>query len=219
MTTEKTLRFEGEQVDVEWDGSLCIHIAECGQAEGDLFVTGRKPWCIPDLDSAEAVAEVCRRCPSGALSYYAKAGDQEQAPAGNSIRVSYNGPLFVHGDLELGEVQQRKPGTRFRAALCRCGHSRNKPFCDNSHRNAGFEDYGAIGATGSGTSEIGGRLKFSPAANGPLLISGPVTLYASSGRAAWHGDKAALCRCGASANKPFCDGSHQRVGFRSDSSG
>jgi CDGSH-type Zn-finger protein len=56
----------------------------------------------------------------------------------------------------------------------------------------------------------------SPAPNGPLLLSGNFTIAAASGRRAWRGTKAALCRCGHSNNKPFCDGSHKRVGFQAE---
>jgi len=108
------------------------------------------------------------------------------------------------------------PGTRFRAALCRCGASKNKPFCDNSHINAGFVDSGAVGETGPGYSTESGELSIKPLTDGPLLLKGNLTIFASTGREAWKGEKAALCRCGESQNKPFCDGSHKAAGFRSE---
>jgi CDGSH-type Zn-finger protein len=162
------------------------------------------------------VREVVERCPSGALSYADKSGDPEQAPAENAVTVSYNGPLFVTGDLDIEGAAADMPGVRFRAALCRCGHSANKPFCDNSHERAGFRDCGAVGERGSESAGRGGKLKITPAANGPLLLSGNVTIRAGSGRDAWQGDQTALCRCGESKNKPFCDGSHRMAGFRSE---
>lgn len=216
MSENKVFDYEGEEVDVHWDGRLCIHIAECGQAEGELFVGGRKPWCIPDQTRPGNVAEVCERCPSGALTYSDKSGATEQPAQENSVNVSYNGPYFVQGDLDIQGAPDDMPGVRFRAALCRCGKSGIKPFCDNSHIEAGFEDYGAVGEKGSGIETAGGKLAIAPVANGPLILSGKVTLFAGSGRAAWKGEKVALCRCGASKNKPFCDGSHTEVGFKSE---
>jgi CDGSH-type Zn-finger protein len=150
------------------------------------------------------------------LTYSDKSGAEEQPVPVNSVNVSYNGPLFALGDLDIKGAPEEMPGIRFRAALCRCGKSGNKPFCDNSHLEAGFEDYGAIGERGDVTETSGGKLTITPAANGPLILSGNVTLFTGSGRAAWKGDKVALCRCGASKNKPFCDGSHKEVGFTSD---
>ena len=107
------------------------------------------------------------------------------------------------------------PGVQFRAALCRCGLSKNKPFCDNSHEGK-FKDYGAVGEVGEPLKKLGGQLKINPVENGPLLLSGNVTVKASSGRSAWQGNKLALCRCGASKNKPFCDGTHNAIQFKSE---
>lgn len=216
MSAKYIYDYPGRQADVHWDERLCIHVAECGRAQGELFVNGRQPWCIPDTTSPEAVAEVCERCPSGALTYDDHSGRTEVATRGNSVNVSYNGPLFVRGDLAIDGAAADMPGVRFRAALCRCGLSKNKPFCDNSHLEGGFSDYGAIGESGPGLETTGGPLEVRPLPDGPLLLRGNVTLTASSGRIAWQGQEVALCRCGASQNKPFCDGSHARVGFRSD---
>lgn len=208
-------QYPGSEIDVQWDGRLCIHIAECGIAKGELFIGGRDPWCIPDISSRIEVREIVERCPSGALTYSDKAGNPEEAAAENSVVVSCNGPLFFSGDLDLEGAPQDMPGVQFRVALCRCGESANKPFCDNSHMKAGFSDYGAVGETGPGCSETGGKLSIKPLADGPLLVKGNLTIRSGSGRIAWQGSDTALCRCGASKNKPFCDGSHKDAGFKS----
>jgi CDGSH-type Zn-finger protein/uncharacterized Fe-S cluster protein YjdI len=216
MSKKKIEKYTGKEVDVFWDGRLCIHMAECGQSKDGLFVGGRQPWCVPDAANKFQVREVIERCPSGALSYDDKGSETERTASKNSIHVTYNGPLFVKGDLEIEEAPDDMPGVRFRAALCRCGHSKNKPFCDNSHGKTGFRDFGAVGEQGSATGEKGGKLKVKPIKDGPLLCSGNVTINAGSGRVAWQGDQLALCRCGKSKNKPFCDGSHKAAGFKSD---
>lgn len=216
MNTNEVFEFPSQKVDIYWDKRLCIHIGECGQAEGELFVSGRDPWCIPDSTTATEAAEVCERCPSGALTYIDKAGQLvEKAPAENTVNVIYNGPLYFRGALAIEGAPKDMSGVRFRAALCRCGQSKNKPFCDNSHAAVEFHDYGAIGEKGPGVESTGGELKIKLLTDGPLLLSGNVSLIAGSGRTAWRGDKVALCRCGASKNKPFCDGSHKAAGFRS----
>ncbi len=217
MGKSKVYEFKGEEVNVTWDGRLCIHIAECGQSEGDLFVGGRDPWCVPDNASPNEVIEICERCPSGSLTYSTISGQQEKAGEVNTVNVAYNGPLFIKGELDIEGAPQDMPGTEFRAALCRCGHSINKPFCDNSHLKIDFEDYAAIGEKGPGLSTSGGKLTIKPVKDGPLLLSGNVSIVAGSGRVAWQGDNTALCRCGASSNKPFCDGSHKSAGFKSES--
>ena len=216
MSDKQVFDYPGSEIDVQWDGRLCIHIGECGNAAGELFVGGREPWCLPDTTTRSEVREICERCPSGALTYSDKDGTPESAPAQNTVTVSYNGPLFAHGDLAIEGAPREMRGVRFRAALCRCGQSENKPFCDNSHIQAGFEDFGSVGERGTGQSAAKGPLSIKPLPDGPLLVNGPLSIRASSGRLAWQGDQAALCRCGHSQNKPFCDGSHKKAGFSTE---
>lgn len=215
MSEEKKFSFAGKQVDVVWDERLCIHIAECGRSAGDLFVGGRQPWCQPDLVESAEVVDVVERCPTGALTCTLKeSGRPETADTENTLTVSCNGPYFVRGDLVIENAPQDMPGIAYRAALCRCGRSANKPFCDNSHEQASFQDYGAVGETGAPLPEQGGQLTVKTLADGPLLLTGNLTIMAGSGRNAWQGNSVALCRCGASQNKPFCDGSHKDAGFK-----
>ena len=184
-------------------------------AHGELDVRGcvsRSRACA-EPDGRRGLLE---RCPSGALSYTDKAGTPEQPAAENTAQVVYNGPLYLSGELEIEGAPEDMPAVRFRAALCRCGASKNKPFCDNSHVAAGFTDYGAVGKTGPGLETTGGPLKVRPMPDGPLKVEGNLTLRAASGRIAWQGTKTVLCRCGLSKNKPFCDGAHREAGFKSD---
>jgi CDGSH-type Zn-finger protein/uncharacterized Fe-S cluster protein YjdI len=217
MAKKTVFEYTGKSATVSWHGRLCIHVGECGRATGELFVGGRDPWCQPDHASNDEVAEIVQRCPTGALTVAFQDGSSvEQAAAVNVATVAYNGPLFVRGDLAIDGAPGDAPGVAYRAALCRCGKSRNKPFCDNSHEKAGFSDYGAVGETGPDAAESGGPLAVKPVKDGPLMMSGNLTIRNSSGREAWRGNKVALCRCGESDNKPFCDGSHKRAGFTSD---
>ena len=217
MSEKKVTDYPGAAADVHWDGRLCIHIGECGRANNELFVGGRQPWCQPDQVSADDVADVVVRCPTGALTYSRKdGGPGEVADQENVVVIAHNGPLYLRGDLQIDGAAKDMNGVKFRAALCRCGASKNKPFCDNSHEEAGFQDYGAVGESGDGFDTPGGPLEVSRAPNGPLLLKGNFTILAASGRKAWTGTKAALCRCGQSKNKPFCDGAHKAAGFEAE---
>lgn len=217
MNDKRIHVYRGSEAEVHWDERLCIHVAECGRAPNDLFVTDRKPWCQPDCVNVNDVVDVIERCPSGALTYARKdGGPSETAQGENIVTVVCNGPLFVHGDLRIVGASDDMIGVRFRAALCRCGNSKNKPFCDNSHQADSFKDYGAVGDVGEGFEAPGGTLEVSKVPDGPLLLSGRFTILASSGRRAWSGNKAALCRCGHSGNKPFCDGAHKKAGFQAE---
>jgi len=216
MSKDKT-KYPGEKISVEWDGRLCIHIGECGDSAGELFVGGRDPWCKPDLTTVDDVVDVVKRCPTGAITFESSDNSVlETADSTNTVTVSYQGPYFIRGDLEIDGASADMPGVSFRAALCRCGGSKNKPFCDNSHEAIGFNDYGAIGEKGESLDSTGGKLKVMQIKDGPIMLNGNVVLQAGSGRIAWFGKKVALCRCGASKNKPFCDGSHVAAGFKSE---
>lgn len=218
MPDSKITKYPGKSAEVSWHGGLCIHIGECGRAKGELFVGGRQPWCQPDVASDDQVQEVIMRCPTGALTVeFADGSQSETASPENTITVAYNGPLFVRGELAIDGAPSDAPGLKFRAALCRCGQSKNKPFCDNSHEDAGFRDYGAVGETGEPNAESGGPLTIKAVKDGPLMVKGNVTISGGSGRTSWSGKQVALCRCGASENKPFCDGSHKKTGFTSNS--
>lgn len=213
---DKVYDFDGEHLTARWDGRLCIHAQECTRATGAIFESGRKPWGQPDRVSADAAAEVVERCPTGSLTHQRKDGGAEEgADAENSVCVSNRGPLYLRGELALEGAPGDMPGLRFRAALCRCGNSKRKPFCDNAHEETGFTDRGAVGDKGPGFEQAGGPLTIQAAPNGPLLLAGSFALVNGAGRTAWRGTRAALCRCGHSANKPFCDGAHVAAGFKS----
>jgi CDGSH-type Zn-finger protein/uncharacterized Fe-S cluster protein YjdI len=207
--------YYGEKVDITMDRRLCMYAGECNRAKGGLFVRGRDPWCVPDQLSPDDAAEVVRRCPSGALSYRRKDGGPQEAPLpANTILVSNNGPLYVRGDLEVEGAKPDMPGTRCRAALCRCGRTKRKPFCDDSHEDPLFDDGGAVGEKGTGYEGEGGKLTIKSLPCGPLCITGKHTILSGSGRAAWKGTYSSLCRCGHSKGKPFCDGSHEDEGWQ-----
>lgn len=220
MGERETIKtFPGREVDIHMDGRLCIHVGECGRSASELFVAQRDPWCQPDAADAEDALEIVSRCPSGALTWTPKGEDvpAEDVIDDNVVFVANNGPLYARGDLQIDGAEDDMPGVRFRAALCRCGESKRKPFCDNSHEAAGFIDRGAVGSMDEIAEEpSAGPLQIRRVPNGPLLVAGQLTIVTSSGRAAWQGEKAALCRCGASKNKPFCDGAHKAAGFEAD---
>ena len=157
---------------------------------------------------------VIERCPTGALRYRRKdGGPEEQPPEINSAEVCADGPLYLCGRLRLtfptGETVEET-----RVALCRCGHSADKPFCDNSHADKGFRDSGVIVESRLKSPVATGPevLDISFAKNGPILIRGQVELRASDGTSQ-NGSGGALCRCGRSSGKPFCDGTHVSSGF------
>ena len=161
--------------------------------------------------SADDLAALIRTCPSGALTYTRKDGKADEAtPDVNTARLWEHGPVEVHGDLRMnGE------SIGIRAVLCRCGASKHKTFCDHSHRDIGFKATGEPkdGLNTEELSERGGPVEITLAENGPMNIKGNLEIVAGSGKQAACCTDGWFCRCGASANKPFCDGSHNKTGF------
>ena len=143
-------------------------------------------------------------------------GNQGTA-AGNVAEIPAGGPICLTGRIVV-EVGGEVVAEGDDLALCRCGESSNKPFCDGSHNAAGFDDPGVIqgGAlAGQADSAEDAAVVIACSANGPLLVKGPLTVMAADGKSV-QGMKGALCRCGQSALKPFCDGSHRGAGFRAE---
>ena len=105
--------------------------------------------------------------------------------------------------------------TRNRMTLCRCGASKHKPFCDGSHNEVKFV---ASGEPATGKADMlavrDGPLAIDPEINGPLQVRGNMEIISGTGRVVARMESARLCRCGGSSNKPFCDNSHRRIGFR-----
>ena len=205
---------EGKDLTVHFNNKRCIHARFCVVGQPDVFkanVDG--PWLYPDeATSTEDLVAVSQICPSGAIQYERKDGGQaEHPPRVNLVRIRENGPLAVHAEIELdGEP------AGYRATLCRCGQSRNKPFCDNSHIEAGFTATGEPVSTDSEQLEKrDGPVAIRPQKDGPYMVSGNVEIVSGTGRRVATGQSMVLCRCGGSANKPYCDGSHLRIGFKS----
>ncbi len=202
----KVRSYEGDDIVIDYDVARCIHVAECVRGLPQVFDPARKPWVDATRGSGDAIAEVVRRCPTGAL-HYRRTGEAERPAERNEVHAAADGPLYLQGRLDI----QLPSGERIeetRVALCRCGASRHKPYCDNSHIEAGFHDSAtnvpqqlAEAAAGKTTATV----TFAP--DGPVLIDGPVAVCGADASEAV-GVKCALCRCGKSQTKPFCDGSH-----------
>ena len=213
----KVRGYKSETVTVWYNVTRCIHAKECVHGLPQVFDPDRRPWIDPEQAQAGAIAEVIMRCPTGALHATRHDADwTEPTPSANTITVAPDGPLYVRGDLVVegpdGAIELRDT----RIALCRCGASQHKPFCDGSHVEAGFEDDGMLDEVQVKPAKDGadGRLHVQPTVNGPLLLQGPFTMSAPESEPVT-GGQAAFCRCGASGNKPFCDGSHRDAGFTS----
>jgi CDGSH-type Zn-finger protein/uncharacterized Fe-S cluster protein YjdI len=201
----------GEKVELEFEARRCIHARYCVTWAPKVFLANVDgPWIQPDEMDVERVVEVAHACPSGAIRYRRLDGQpQEAAPPVNLCGIREGGPYALRAPLQ---IDGKSAG--YRATLCRCGASKNKPFCDGSHHQVDFK---ATGEPASGKTEAlamrDGTLVIEAVPNGPLAVRGNLEIISGTGRVVARTVKTFLCRCGASANKPFCDGSHAKIGF------
>jgi CDGSH-type Zn-finger protein/uncharacterized Fe-S cluster protein YjdI len=204
---------EGEKLTLLYDGKKCIHSRWCVTWGPNVFLANVKgPWINPDALDVERLAEIAHLCPSGAIRYRRKDGHPDEAPPlVNLITIREGGPYAVRAGILLDGAP-----AHYRATLCRCGASKAKPYCDGSHHEIGFT---ATGEPVSGKTDMlpvrDGPLAIDPETDGPLQVRGNMEIISGTGRVVARTVNARLCRCGGSATKPFCDGTHARIGFRS----
>ena len=127
------------------------------------------------------------------------------------IEAMDDGPLIISGlgSLEGGDGEE--VAVKKKIALCRCGASGNKPFCDGSHRGADFKSslsHAELSVPGKEGDAVIRSLS-----DGPYEVCGDIELCVEDDSGLSADNPYYLCRCGASENKPFCDGSHKRTGF------
>ncbi len=204
---------KGQKLELSFETKRCIHARFCVTGGPNVFLANvQGPWIHPDAMEVERVVELAHACPSGAIQYHRLDGvHDETAPPVNLASVREAGPYAFRGQLVIDGEQKG-----YRATLCRCGASKNKPFCDGSHHDVGFT---ATGEPPSGKTDMlpvrDGSLEIEPEINGPLAVRGNLEITSGTGRVVARVTTARLCRCGGSASKPFCDGTHAKIGFKS----
>lgn len=137
---EKQKEYTNGEVTIVWKPDLCIHSAKCVGGLPAVFDNKARPWINAGGAGSEAIIAQVKQCPSGALSYYLNAAQEEEKETVEAIRCEPlpNGPLVVHGmiSVEMPDGTQLEKGPR--TSFCRCGASEKKPFCDGTHRKIGF---------------------------------------------------------------------------------
>jgi CDGSH-type Zn-finger protein len=132
--------YAGKDITIHDNRGVCSHSGYCTDNSPAVFQMGKEPWIYPGAEEAEKIARTIRMCPSGALSY-TKDGvlykNQDREPV---ITVSKNGPHRVVGGIGLDDPTGSTPESREHYALCRCGGSKNKPFCSGAHWYINFRD-------------------------------------------------------------------------------
>lgn len=139
--------YENASIRVLWDSAICIHTGICLRSGDGAFDVERRPWVDVEAAETATIVAAIEACPSGALRYERLDGGPQERPRVPTTVVPWpDGPLMVRGEI----LVQDRHGDTFvsgpRAAMCRCGSSKNQPFCDLSHRESGFRDYPRVEA-------------------------------------------------------------------------
>lgn len=144
----KTHKYTNGELTILWKPDTCIHSSICWKGLIEVFNPRQKPWVKMEGATTEKIIEQVKKCPSGALSYYliAEATTEESpdkvvAESANitKIEVSANGPYLIKTECLIVHSDGREETKTGTVALCRCGASENKPYCDGHHRKIGFE--------------------------------------------------------------------------------
>ena len=144
-----TLKYTNGEVTVVWKPDTCIHSRICWTELKDVFDPSKRPWVNMVGGSTERIIEQVRKCPSGALSYFMNeenkvAGTDPSAVVGEAAQITNilikpNGPILVTTDCVITHSNGEQEIKKGSIALCRCGASANKPYCDGSHRKIDFK--------------------------------------------------------------------------------
>jgi len=211
----------GDNGTIYFNAKRCVHSRHCVLEEPEVFQANRKgEWIFPDKATVERLSRVAHNCVSGAIRFERRdGGENEVAPAVNQIQMRENGPLAVNAAITLVAADGAATN-ELRVTLCRCGQSKNMPFCDQSHIASGFVASGeALTRPSPDLEWRAGPLVVTPLRNGPLDVRGAAEVCTGTGRTVDRTLAVRLCRCGQSNDKPFCDGSHRAAEFKADGCG
>jgi CDGSH-type Zn-finger protein len=144
IAKDKRKSYVGKGITIHDNRRICSHAAECVNNLPSVFKLDARPWINPDAAAdSEEIINTIRKCPSGALSYSIDGIEyQDQSERKPMITISKAGPYLVTGGVDLlgDKIHWAEGSSKEHYALCRCGASNNKPFCDGMHRIINFKD-------------------------------------------------------------------------------
>ncbi len=132
--------YSNDDITIAWQPSKCIHAAECVKSLPNVYHPESSPWMTIENATTQELQEQIKKCPSGALSYTMKNEENNSPEAtATNIDILKNGPLLVHGKINVTNADGSKVVKEKTTAFCRCGASSNKPYCDGQHNKVSFE--------------------------------------------------------------------------------
>lgn len=132
--------YVGKGITIHDNRGICAHAGYCTDKLATVFKLKEEPWIDPDGAPVQEIIDAVKRCPSGALSYSIDGVEYKGEERPPKVTVTRNGPYAVTGGVDLVGQQKGEGASDEHFTLCRCGGSKNKPFCDGSHWYNNFRD-------------------------------------------------------------------------------
>jgi CDGSH-type Zn-finger protein len=138
---DKREDYVGKGITIHDNRGICAHSARCTDSLKSVFKLGQEPWIDPDGDTVEKIVASVEQCPSGALSYSIDGVEHRDRDSEPMILIAPNGPYAVKGGATVQNVTWGEGASQEHFDLCRCGHSKNKPFCSGAHWDHQFDEH------------------------------------------------------------------------------
>lgn len=139
-----TKHYTNGEITITWKPNQCIHSKLCWTGLAEVFNPRERPWIKMDAATTASIMAQVDKCPSGALSYFRNEDElgnkAPQVDVDTIVEVAANGPLLVYGNITIKNKNGEEVKKNKVTALCRCGASANKPYCDGTHVKIGFKD-------------------------------------------------------------------------------
>jgi CDGSH-type Zn-finger protein len=137
---DKRDNYKGKKITIHDNRGICAHAGRCTDGLPSVFRLNQEPWIHPDAATADEIIATIQKCPSGALSYSVDDVEHRDRDSEHSIFVAPNGPYVVSGEPDLIDTTRAEGASKEHFVMCRCGGSKNKPFCDGTHWHNKFTD-------------------------------------------------------------------------------
>ena len=156
MSNPNDRQYTNGEITVFWKPDACIHATICFMKLRKVFDPTKRPWVNMANGTTKEIADICDECPTDALEWKwnkdlsedekekikSKPSKDEKVPAppATEILIIDNGPAIIKGNFNVSRGTGCNIKTSNQVALCRCGDTKNQPFCDGSHLVNGFRE-------------------------------------------------------------------------------
>ena len=138
--------YKSKDITVHWKPRECVHAGTCFRELRKVFDPSRRPWVDLSQGQTDEIIDIVNRCPTDALTYEQNRSNNDSVKIDNdnentdsvNITIMRNGPILAEGNFTIIGVDGKKTEITNITSFCRCGMSKNPPFCDGTHNKRGF---------------------------------------------------------------------------------